>query len=126
MQIIRSVNFQRRTYYNPDHPIVIRNIITAGLGGVVQQMINNGQWGIVSTHDDGNELKNYLRQKGIGFIMMQGAWVDEELSEYINFKCCMGNDEEQEIAECALRESQNIVIDASALSTLFLTSIDSA
>ncbi len=84
MRIIRSVNFQRRTYYNPDHPIVIRKIITAGLGGVVQQMINNGQWGIVSTYNEGNELKDYLRQKGIGFIMMQGAWVDEEIQKFVD------------------------------------------
>ncbi len=38
----------------------------------------------------------------------------------IRFKCCKGTDEEMEIAEQALRESQNIVIDATALGTIFL------
>ena len=38
----------------------------------------------------------------------------------IRFKCCKGTDEEMEIAEHALRESQNIVIDATALGTIFL------
>ena len=79
MNIIRSINFKRRTYYNPDHPIVIRKIINAGLGSIVQRMLNNGPWGIISVHSYVDELKDYLRQKGIGFIQMKGAWVDEEV-----------------------------------------------
>jgi len=38
----------------------------------------------------------------------------------IRFKCCKGTDEEIEIAERALRESENIVVDATALGTIFL------
>ncbi|MBN2455312.1 MAG: hypothetical protein JXB29_02055 [Sedimentisphaerales bacterium] len=38
----------------------------------------------------------------------------------IRFKCCTGSNEEMEIAECALRESENIVVDATALGTIFL------
>ncbi|MHC4617287.1 MAG: tetratricopeptide repeat protein [Planctomycetota bacterium] len=38
----------------------------------------------------------------------------------VRFKCCKGTDEEEDIAEHALRESQNMVIDATALSTVFL------
>jgi tetratricopeptide (TPR) repeat protein len=42
------------------------------------------------------------------------------LSPKIRFKCCKGTDEEMEIAERSLRESENIVIDATALGTIFL------
>ncbi|MFC1637111.1 hypothetical protein ACFL5Z_20000, partial [Planctomycetota bacterium] len=38
----------------------------------------------------------------------------------LRLKCCTGTDEELEIAERALRESQNIIVDATALGTLFL------
>ena len=38
----------------------------------------------------------------------------------LRLKCCKGTDEEMEIAEHALRESENIVIDATALGTIFL------
>jgi tetratricopeptide (TPR) repeat protein len=38
----------------------------------------------------------------------------------IRFKCCNGTDEEMEVAERALRESENIVVDAAALGTIFL------
>jgi len=38
----------------------------------------------------------------------------------IRFKCCTGTDEEMEIAKRALQESENIVIDATALGTIFL------
>jgi tetratricopeptide (TPR) repeat protein len=42
------------------------------------------------------------------------------LSPKIRFKCCKGTDEEMEIAERSLRESESIVIDATALGTIFL------
>ena len=38
----------------------------------------------------------------------------------LRLKCCTGTDEELERAERALRESQNIVVDATTLGTLFL------
>ena len=38
----------------------------------------------------------------------------------LRLKCCKGTDEEMEVAERALRESENIVIDATALGTIFL------
>jgi len=38
----------------------------------------------------------------------------------LRLRCCTGTDEDMEIAEHALRESQNIVIDATALGTLFI------
>jgi tetratricopeptide (TPR) repeat protein/transcription elongation GreA/GreB family factor len=38
----------------------------------------------------------------------------------LRLKCCEGTDEEMEIAERALRGSENIVIDATALGTVFL------
>jgi hypothetical protein len=38
----------------------------------------------------------------------------------IRFKCCKGTDEEEEMAEQALRESENLVLDTTALSTIFL------
>jgi len=38
----------------------------------------------------------------------------------LRLKCCKGTDEEMEIAEHALRESENIVIDATGLGTIFL------
>jgi len=41
-------------------------------------------------------------------------------SPSLRLKCCKGTDEEMEIAESALRESQNIVIDVTALCTIFL------
>ncbi len=41
-------------------------------------------------------------------------------TQSVRFKCCKGTDEEKDIAEHALRESQNMVIDATALSTIFL------
>jgi tetratricopeptide (TPR) repeat protein len=41
----------------------------------------------------------------------------------LRFKCCTGTDEESEIAERALRDSENLVIDATALSTIFLLKV---
>ena len=41
----------------------------------------------------------------------------------LKIKCCKGTDEESEIAERALRESENLVIDATALSTIFLLKV---
>jgi len=41
-------------------------------------------------------------------------------SPSLRFKCCKGTDDEKEIAERALRECRNIVIDATALGTIFL------
>jgi hypothetical protein len=104
MKIIRTANFKRKTYSNPDNPPAIRKIFAAGLGRVVQHMISDGQWGIVSAHSTplnkdvqmsgqgtthpenkqrGAELKDFLREKGIGFIQMSGAWVDEEVEKFI-------------------------------------------
>ncbi len=37
----------------------------------------------------------------------------------LRIKCCKGTDEEAEIAEHALRESENLVLDATAISTIF-------
>ena len=84
MNIIRAINFRTKTYNNPTIPLVWRKIIAAGLGSIVQKMINNGSWGIIPAHSYVDELKNYLRKRGSGFIMMQGAWVGGELSEYID------------------------------------------
>jgi tetratricopeptide (TPR) repeat protein len=41
----------------------------------------------------------------------------------LRFKCCKGTDEESEIAERALRDSENLIIDATALSTIFLLKV---
>ena len=41
----------------------------------------------------------------------------------LRLKCCYGNDEEIEIAKNALQESKNIVIDATALGTIFLMKV---
>ena len=49
---------------------------------MVQQMINTGPWGIVSSRNVGG-LKDYLRGRGIGFIQMEGAWGDEEVGKFI-------------------------------------------
>lgn len=104
MKIIRTANFRKQTYSNPDNPPVMRKIFAAGLGRVVQHMLNDGQWGIVSAHStplnkeyqmsgqgtthpenkqSSAELKDFLRQEGIGFIQMSGAWVDEEIEKFI-------------------------------------------
>jgi hypothetical protein len=83
MKIIRAINFRKKTYSPSDCPPVWRKIIAAGLGGIIQQMINNEQWGIISVHSDRDELKDYLRQKGIGFIQMQGTWVIEKVQKFI-------------------------------------------
>ena len=84
MNIIRTANFKTGYYYNPDHPIVIRKIINAGLGCVVQNMLNSGRWGIVSVHSDCALLQDFLREQYIGFIQMSGVWVDEELDKFIS------------------------------------------
>jgi len=41
----------------------------------------------------------------------------------LRLKCCKGTDEEEEIAEHALRESENLVIDETALCTMFLMKV---
>ena len=84
MKIIRSVNFITGNYSNPTIPLVWRKIITAGLGQVVQNMLNSGPWGIIYAHNENAELKDFLREQYVGFIQIDGAWVDDEIDEYVN------------------------------------------
>ena len=84
-------------------PRTVRMILAAGLPRLVQHMIQ-GQFAIISSHSTPlntqyqtqgkgrihpenrgrmNQLKDILKEKGIGFIQMQGAWVNEELAQFI-------------------------------------------
>ena len=83
---------------------ISRLLLASGLPRVVQHMIGQGRFAIISAHNtpanaeyqvqgkgrvhpENRErmahLKDILKEKGIGFIQMQGAWANDELARFI-------------------------------------------